>query len=239
MEIFNSAGKNLDKSDVLLLTKSIGSLVVSSSVAVDDMEDEQISIEVERLSGNLEITKGNMSLKDFILLTTFNGDAVTSDDDYETTAECEICENGAIHLDEKDVIKIRLTGLTPAATYVLNGIEAPDTSLQVLSLENKSMASDEKSKVFDVYDCDIVLLDSHPSIEEIAYTYINDVVVKYTLHELKVLSRSIDPVGYVRKNGTVKASFVGKLQLPLFGVKSIEIRKAQGKVINMVVRKES
>jgi hypothetical protein len=239
MEIFNSAGKALEKSEVLLLTKSISSLVVSSSVPVDTMDDEQISIEVERLSGNLEITKGNMSLKDFILLTTFNGDAVTSDEVYETTAECEICENGAIHLDEKDVIKIRLSGLNPAETYVLNGIEAPDTSLSVLSLENKSMASDEKSKVFDVYDCDIVLLDSHSSIEEIAYTYINDVVVKYTLHELKVLSRSIDPVGYVRKNGTVKASFVGKLQLPLFGVKSIEIRKTQGTIINMVVRKEA
>lgn len=239
MEIFSSAGKNLDKSDVLLLTKSIGSLVVSSTVAVDALVNEQISIEVERLSGNLEITKGNMSLKDFILLTTFNGDAVTSDDVYETTAECEICENGAIHLDEKDVIKIRLTGLDPAQTYVLNGIEAPDTSLAVLSLENKSMASDEKSKVFDVYDCDIVLLDAHASIEEIAYTYLNDVVVKYTLHELKVLSRSVDPVGYVRKNGTVKASFAGKLQLPLFGVKSIEVRKSQGAIINMVVRKEA
>lgn len=239
MEIFNSAGKNLEKSDVILLTKAISSLVVSTTVPVDALTDEQIAVEVERLSGNLEITKGNMSLKDFILLTTFNGDAVTSDDTFETTAECEICENGSIHLDEKDVIKIRLSGLKPTETYVLNGIEAPETSLQVLSLENKSMASDEKSKVFDVYDCDIVLLDAHQSIEEIAYTYLNDVVVKYTLHELKVLSRSIDPVGYVRKNGTVKASFAGKLQLPLFGVKSIEIRKTQGSIINMVVRKEA
>ena len=62
MEIFNSAGKNLEKSDVILLTKAISSLVVSTTVPVDELTDEQIAVEVERLSGNLEITKGNMSL---------------------------------------------------------------------------------------------------------------------------------------------------------------------------------
>ena len=206
MEIFNSTGLNLDKSPVLLITKSIGSLIVTSDVAIDDLLDEQISVEVEKSTGNLEITKGNMSLKDFILLTTFNGDAVTSDVNFKTTAECEICEGGAIHLDEKDVIKVRLTGLNPLNKYILNGIEAPQTSLAVLSLENKSMAADEKSKTFDVYDSDLCLLDSDDSIEEVAYTFLNDVVVKYTLHELKVLSRSVDPVAYVKNDGTLKSS---------------------------------
>jgi hypothetical protein len=239
MEIFNSSGKNVTKSEVLPITKAIGSILVSSSLSVDALTTEQIKVEVEKLSGNLEITKGFMSLKDFILLTTFNGDAVTSDETFETTAECEICEDGSIHLDEKDVIKIQLSGLKAAETYVLNVIEMPQTSNKVLALENKSMASDEKSKTFDVYDSDLVVIDNDSSIEELAYTFLNDVVVKYTLHELRVLSRSIDPVGYVKKDGTVKGLFAGKLQLPLFGVKSIEVRKTQGKIINLIVRKEA
>ena len=141
MEIFNSQGKNITKSGVILLTKSIGSVIFASSLDANALTTEQIKVEVERLTGNLEITKGFMSLKDFILLTTFNGDAITSEvDGYATTAVCEICQGGAIALGEKDVIKIEMIGLKTAETYVLNGIEEPDQSVHVLSFENKSMS---------------------------------------------------------------------------------------------------
>jgi hypothetical protein len=239
MEIFTSKDKNLVKSEILLQTKAIGALIISTDVDINDMDNEQIKIEVERLEGNLEITKGSMSLRDFILLTTFNGDAVTSDATYKTTAECEICEDGAIQLADKDVIKIQLTGLNPERTYVLNGIEMPQTSPKVLSFDNKSMAADEKNKTFDVYDADLCLLDNSNDIEECAYTFLNDVVVRYTMHELRVLSRSVDPVGYVKQDGTVISMFQEKLQLPLFGVKTIEIRKTQGTIVNLLIRKEA
>jgi hypothetical protein len=239
MELFNSQGQNVTKSPVLLVTKAIGALIVSTTLDVEALTTEQISIEVEKLTGNLQITKGFMSLADFIYLTTFNGDAVTADPTYKTTAECEICENGAIFLNEKDVIKIQLTGLKTAETYVLNGIEMPQTSEQTLSFENKSMASDEKNKVFDIYHCDLALLDNSNTIEEVSYTYFNDVVVRYTLHELRVLSRSVDPVAYVKQDGTVKSGFTAKLQLPLFGVRAIEIRKTQGSIVNLLTRLEA
>ncbi|MGL3000513.1 hypothetical protein [Flavobacterium sp. RSSB_23] len=239
MEIFNSSGKNITKSDVLLVTKPIGALIVSSSLEVDALTTESIEVFVERLSGNIQITEGVMALKDFILLTTFNGDAVSADATYKTTAECELSENGAIVLSEKDVIKIKLSGLKTAETYVINTIEMPQLSDKVLQFTNRSMNADERQKAFDVYDCDLALLDDSATIEEIAYTYLNDVVVRYTLHELRVLSRSVDPVGYVKNDGTVKSLFNGKLQLPLFGVKNIEIRKSQGSIINLLTRIEA
>lgn len=239
MEIFNSSGKNITKSDVLLVTKPIGALIVSSSLEVDALTTESIEVFVERLSGNIQITEGVMALKDFILLTTFNGDAVSADANYKTTAECELAENGAIVLSEKDVIKIKLSGLKTAETYVINTIEMPQLSDKVLQFTNRSMNADERQKAFDVYDCDLALLDDSATIEEIAYTYLNDVVVRYTLHELRVLSRSVDPVGYVKNDGTVKSLFNGKLQLPLFGVKNIEIRKSQGSIINLLTRIEA
>jgi len=239
MEIFNSTGKNISKSDTILVTKGIGSLLVSTTLEVDSLTTESIEAFIERASGNVPITEGVMSLKDFILLTTFNGDAVTSDESYKTTAECEICEDGSIHLQEKEVIKIKLTGLKSAESYILNTVEMPQSSEKVLQFSNRSMNADERQKAFDVYDCDLALLDNSNTIEEVAYTFLNDVVVRYTLHELRILSRSVDPVGYVKQDGTVKSAFASKLQLPLFGVKNIEIRKSQGAIINLLTRNEA
>jgi hypothetical protein len=239
MELFSSAGKNITKSDNLLITKSIGALIVSSSLDLESLTTEQIKVEVEKETGNLEITNGFMPLLDFILLTTFNGDAVTSDAQYKTTAECELCEDGSIELLGKDVIKIQLTGLKTAETYVLNGIEMPSTSNKVLDFESKSMASDDKDKNFEVFHCDLALIDNSNDIQEVSYTFINDNVVKYTMHELRVLSRSVDPVAYVRQDKTLLAGFTGKLQLPLFGVKSINVRKNQGNIINLLMRVEA
>lgn len=239
MELFNSAGLNVTKSPMLLVTKGIGALIVSASIQIEDFTTEQISFEIERKSGNKQVTNGTMSLADFIMLTTFNADAVTSDANYKVTAECEVAEDGAIWLDEKDVIKIQLTGLKTANTYVLNGIEMPQFTEKILQFENKSMSSDEKSKTFDIYDCDLALLDNSNDIEEVLYTFLNDVVVTYTMHELRVLSRSVDPVAYVKQDGTVKSAFTSKLQLPLFGVKSIQIRKTQGNIINLLTRIEA
>lgn len=239
MEIFNSSGKNTTKSDLLLVTKPIGAILVSSSVAVDDLTTESIEVFVERLEGNKQITEGVMALKDFILMTTFNGDAVTSDENFQTTAECELAEGGAISLNEKDVIKIKLTGLKASQTYQLNTVEMPQLSDKILQFSNRSMNADEKQKAFDVYDCDLAVIDNSNTIEEVSYTFLNDVVVRYTLHELRVLSRSVDPVAYVKNDGTVKSLFTDKLQLPLFGVKNIEIRKSQGTIINLLTRIEA
>lgn len=239
MEIFNSQGKAVTKSGVQVLNKAIGSVIIAMSLDVEALTTEQISIEVEKLTGNEEITKGFMALADFIYMTTFNGDAITSDVNYKTTAQCEICEDGSIELGEKDVIKIELIGLKTAETYVINGIEEPQTSSKTLSFENKSMGADDKSKTFDVAMCDIAILDNSDTILEVAYSFENGVVVKYTLHEIRVLSRSVDPLAYVRQDGTVKSGFASKIQLPLFGVNSIEVRKAQGSIVNLIVRREA
>ncbi|WP_300976891.1 hypothetical protein [Flavobacterium sp.] len=240
MEIFNSKGKNLTKSDVLLVTKPIGSLIVSSSLDFDALTNEQIEIFVERISGNVPVTNGLMFLKDFLLLTTFNGDALTSDAVYKLTAECEIAEDGAIALSEKDVIKIRLANLKGNETYVLNTIEMPQLSpKEPLRFDNRSMNADERQKSFDIYDCDLALLDDSETIEEVSYTFLNDVVVRYTMHELRVLSRGVDPVAYVKQDGTVKSTLLNKLQLPLFGVKAIEIRKTQSQIVNLITRIEA
>lgn len=237
MEIYNGTGKTT--TGTILLTKSISTILVASTLAFDELTSETIRVEVERANGsNFEITKGSMSLKDFILINTYGDDAITSDvaRGYDLVAVCEICNEGSIHLFEKDVIKITLNGLVATETYVLNGIEEPQTSTEIYSFEHKSMSSEDTNKDFNVSGYDICILDKSNSIEEINYTFSNGQVVKYSLFELECMSKAIDPVAYVKKDGTIRSSFTDKIQLPLYAVENLNIRKSQGTVINIILR---
>lgn len=237
MEIYNGTGNVT--TGMILLTKSISSLIIGSSKAFSALTTETIRVEVERANGsNFEITKGTMFLRDFILATTYGEDAITSDSvrNYATVAVCEICKDGSIHLFEKDVIKVELKGLETTATYVVNGIEEPVTSTEIFSFEHKSMSAEDTNKDFNVAGYDILVLDKHSSIEEINYTFDNGQVVKYTQFELEAMSKAIDPVAYTKLDGKVDGSFTDKLQLPLVAIVNLNIRKSQGTVINLTLR---
>ena len=238
MEIYNATGKTT--SGTILLTKGISSFVVATSVDFEQLVTETIRIEIERANGsNFEITKGTMALSDFILATTYGEDAVTSNADYETIAVCEIIAHGAIHLFEKDVIKVTLGGLVSTEKYVLNGIEEPETGTDVYSFERKSMAPDDTNKDFNVAGFDILILDKSADIEEINYTFENGRTVKYTLFELEAMSASIDPVAHVKSNFTVTSKFNRKIQLPLYAVNNINIRKKSGvAVVSLILRNQ-
>lgn len=240
MEIYKGTGKTT--TGTILLTKGISAFVVGSTVAFEALTTETIRVEIERANGsNFEITKGTMSLADFILATTYGEDAITSNSvrGYKTIAVCEISAHGAVHLFEKDVIKVTLAGLKSAETYVLNGIEEPETGTEVYSFERKSMAPDDTNKDFIVSGFDILVLDKSADIEEVNYTFENGRTVKYTMFELEALSSSVDPVAYVQDNGQVTASYSKKIQLPLLAVDNINIRKVQGtEVVNLILRNQ-
>lgn len=237
MEIYNATGAV--GTGTILLTKSISTIIIATNLEFAELINETIRVEVERANGsNFEITKGSMLLTDFILANTYGEDAIVSDSvrGYKTIAVCEICNDGSIHLYEKDVIKIELKSLDATKTYVLNCLEEPQTSTQVYSFEHKSMAAEDTNKDFNVSGYDICVLDKSNTIEEINYTFDNGQVVKYTLFELEAMSKSIDPIALVKTNGTVASAYTGKIQLPLLAVSSLNIRKSQGTVLNLTLR---
>lgn len=237
-KIFDSTGSNITKSGSILVTKGFRALLIRTSLEYDALTTEQIKVEIERANGsNHEITKGFKSLKDFLLATTYMGDALTSDDTHSTIAECEICEGGSIELQDKDVIKFEMQNLKSAASYVVNTLEDDEFSEHILEFEDKAMSSEDTNKSFQVGGNDLLVMTKSNTIEEVAYTFENGNVVKYTLDELVCLSRSVDPVAYVMANGVVKSCFPERVQLPLEGVETIEIRKSQGTVINLFLRK--
>ncbi|WP_281638421.1 hypothetical protein [Flavobacterium marginilacus] len=242
MEIFKQvAGADNPTEVKLQVSKSIGTLLIACSADYEILQDETIQVEIERANGsNFEITKGAVSLQRFMLATTYGDDAIVSDDNYQTIALCEICREGSIHLFEKDVLKVNLKNLKPTVSYEIRGIEEPTTSLEVYSYESKSMASDDTNKDFNVEGYDIAVLDINSDITEISYTVAlsggSSKIIKYDLFELRSMSRSIDPVAYVKKNGTLKSSFQNFVQLPLIAVSNLNIRKTQGSVVNLLLR---
>lgn len=238
MEIYRGTGKTT--TGTILLTKGISAFVIGATVPFEDLTTETIRVEIERANGsNFEITKGTMSLPDFILATTYGDDAITSSTGYATIAVCEIIAQGAIHLFEKDVIKVTLSGLDSTKTYVLNGIEEPETGTEVYSFERKSMAPDDTNKDFNVSGFDILVLDKSSDIEEINYTFENGRTVKYTMFELEAMSSAIDPVAYVKANGNVSSKFSKKIQLPLLAVNNVNIRKVAGvEVVSLILRNQ-
>lgn len=242
MEIIKLAGNVANPTEQKFqISKSIGGFLMAFNTSFNNLSNVTIQAEIERANGsNFEITKGAISLQRFILATTYGEDAIVSSPEYDVIANCEISDGGSIHLFEKDVLKLVLKGLDPLVDFRIHGIEEPVSSLQVFSYESKSMGSDDTNKDFNTEGYDVLILDKHQSISEISYSVAlsdgSSKIIKHDLFELECIYKSTDPVAHVWKNGNVKTGFDGFLQLPLNAISNVNIRKAQGSVINLLLR---
>lgn len=224
------------KSPELTVTKSIGSVIVCFSGLLEELLNEKVSIYLERANGSNVILVNKVNLKDFILSSTYGGESIQSDANFGTIAVCEIALEGGIFIAEKESIKIQLDDLRAPNTYEIYGVEHPVTTNDLFHFEQKSVASEEVNKKIDVKGFDLAIMTMDDSISDVSYTFENGQVVKFLPFELRALSVDIDPIQYIKNDGTVKQVLDGRLSLPLVHVDFIEINKAQGKIINFVVR---
>lgn len=224
------------KSQDISLTKSIASLIICASVKVEDLLNEKISLYIERANGNNVILANKVSLKDFILSSTYGGEAVQSDEVHACIALCELGYEGGIFLAEKETIKILFEDLRAAQTYVVYGVEDALTTNSMYVFEQKSVAIEEVNKKIDVKGFDLAIMTVSETVSDISYQFANGQVVKYLPFELKILSSDIDPIQSVNQDGTVDQRLSNRLAIPLFHVDFIEINKAQGEIVNFLVR---
>lgn len=237
MLIYNATGAT--GSGVLFLSKGVGSLLICTDLLLTALANEKINVEIERANGaNQEITKGPIPLKDFILGTTFGEDAVTYDAvTSRYTAVCEIgTDDNAIYLAEGEKIKIELTGLDSTKYYAIYGMEEPTQGYGVVSFDRKSMGADDTTKDFDVQNYDLLVMEDHADITEVNFTFVNGVVTKHLPLELRATSRAIDNIAVLKSDGSTVQNVTGRYRLPLVGVSSIQVRKSQGTVINLLMR---
>lgn len=226
----------VSKSPELNVTKSIGSLIVATSLQLSELSTEKVSIYIERANGSNVILANKILLKDFILASTYGSEAVQSDSDYNCIALCEIANEGSIFLQEKESIKITLEDLISAEQYDLYGVEEPENTNQLYFFEQKTVGSEEFNKKVDVSGNDLAIMTKDSTIDDISYHFVNGQVVKYLPFELQTLSRDIDPIQAITPTATVLQSLSDRLCLPLVAVHAIELNKSQGQIINFLVR---
>jgi len=235
MKIISITGRT--KIEDIQVTKSIGGLIIALSVGILDLLNEKISIFIERANGNNFILANKILLKDFISLSSYGVEALQSDANYPLIAICEIAKDGGIFLAEGEKIKISFDDLRSTITYDLFGVEEPVPTNSLFVFEQKTIASEEFNKKIDVRGFDLASMTESPTIEDITYAFSeNGGVVKYLPFELQTMSRDLDPVQAILFGGTVLQSHSNRLMLPLFDVDSIEVNKAQGSIINFVMR---
>ncbi len=238
MEILNVTNTASAKAQV---EKSIGSIVLMSTREFANFDTEKIRLFVERNgNNNIEITKGAVSLKKFVLCATYGDDAIGSmtigNDVFKTCAVIELCEHGGIALRSNDKIKIELSDLSTSEKYLIDGIEEPVESSEIYTYEEKILATDNKVIDVNVKSFDTIVLDDLAEVSEIQYHYDNGQTCNYTSRELRALAQDVDPISHVKSNGTVVGSFTGVLQLPLKGVDKITVKKTANVVVNILMR---
>lgn len=224
---------------VIEVNKGLGALTIECEPKIVDLTTEKINIQVQRANGeNQEITNGTIPLREFLIIGTIGDNAIGSTAVCETQATVDLCEAilSAIHLYEKDILRISLSGLNNTKIYKVFGHEAPLTTDDVFTYERKSMNSEHENMDFAVGTHDACIITNKASITEINLRFDNGNVVKTSPEELIMLSEAADPVAQVQQDGTVLSSFADYIQLPLKGIVNINIRKEQGDIVSLVFR---
>lgn len=241
MNILDTQGVDNKSAEI---QKGIESIVLYTDKDLYSIENELISVQVERNGGsNIEITQGFVSLKRFLLASTFGDDAIGSfpasfPEPFKTVAVIELTDGGALVMGANDKLKIALKSLDSNARYVIDGIESPLSSDDVYLYEEKSIPDEQTNYDVNVNNFDIAVMDDDANITEINFTHDNGVVTKHSMRELRAVTQDIDPVAYVMNTGRVIPSFVGYLQFPLKGIVSVNVRKNSGSVVKFFMRKD-
>lgn len=238
MIAIDTAGANATTKRVEI-SKPVGSLIFTMSKDFDALVNERIEITLQRDGNNKRITQGSIPLKEYLLIGTMAGDAIGAlSEAYPTQCVVELVEHelSAIHMREKDLLIITLTGLTGNANYRIDAIEAPLTTDQILTYERLNMSSEHENQDFDIHAYDLLVLQDDSSINEINLTFDNGHIVTTTPYELRALGKQSDPLQRVKWDGSVTGSPVGYLQIPIKTIHTINIRKTAGAIVSLFMR---
>jgi len=241
MELYKETGKL--KSGEIRIARPIGALLIKTDRPLGEMANETITVYVERANGSNEQIATNQNLKRFILASVFGNSAIETS--AGVSALCEICENGAIQLEENEGIKISLNGLSSTHEYQVNGIEYPQLSDEIVRFDTKKVLSEEASRKFNVQGYESVVIEGITAIDEAHVTYENGQTVKYNREELVAISFDVDPligVGSIHQEGIETGMLVTAVAdtviFPLVGVTDIDIYKGTG-AVTLTLKDES
>lgn len=238
MELFDSTGRGITKSGVLIVTKAFEGLLFTGNLLFSALTTEKVKITIQRHGRNEEVTNGWLLLKDFFLLSAYGDSAIQYDKDGNLSVMCDLTSNGNVPLLDGEEVRIELEGLKTTNDWKLDTSETFVSNTKLFDYEQKIVNADQKQGIFNTDEAHLMVIDAHSSIEEIRFTHFNGAQTTHSLRELQAIARSIDPVAEVKSDGTVGNGFTGRLQFPVSGINIVEINKTPGTAINAFFRRE-
>jgi len=224
MEIFNKTGVITTGS--IRVIRPVESLSIHSTKSFSDLSEEKINVYIESNSGNNTFIIPNLPLKSVVLASTFGESAINSQNGFNAVIELGL--EGAVYLDDGETMKVELTGLDSEATYIIDAIEAPEISTEIVDFEEKTILSEQTLRTIDVSDAAIMVLAGFDTITNATFKFINGKSVKYSSRELKTQSFDIDPLLGIVGTGVTK-TVLGReddfLVFPVDVVDSIDFEK--------------
>lgn len=236
MKIYDATG--VKDTPQIKVTKSVNAIIIATDKQPSELRDETISIFIEKVNQpNFQIATA-VPLIDFLMLTNYGSDAIQSDRDFQTVALCELAEDGALTLNEGETLQIKLSGLNEANKYVMYATEDANTVQHTHFIERKTIAQEDTVKTINVENCDLCVIDLDPSVSELTFRYANGNTTRFTPFELKCISRDVDPVFSINREGAVSQGLDQKTSIPLIGVNEIEVVKTPGAMVTVSTRSE-
>ena len=227
--------ENQTKQNAVRVTKSIGALLVASSLPIESLTNETITLWVETNQGNnIDICKST-NLQHFILASVF-GDTTINGKSGGISAVCEIANMGNIGLEENESIKFNLENLKSTATYTFNGIQYPVDTESLITFDRKTILQGETEKEYQLQQYTEMVISNTDALQEIEFVYNNGASVKYDKRELEAMSYEMDNEICIKQDGTIQRDVPNTLVLDVTHMVSMEILKTTEKDINITFR---
>lgn len=223
------------KTNEIRCTKSISALLICHSETIDSLSNQLITLWIERVNRSNVYLATNVRLKDFIALTNFGVESIQSNASFGTIAICELSSNGNVKLNEGEVLKFKLDGLTPAHTVTVYGIEEPLSNHDFHTFDRKTVASEDLQRKISVENTELSIFKTI-GVNEIAVEYGNGTSIRYSPFELMVISRDVDTVFAIDDTGVIVQGLPDTIILPTIGVASLEFQKNAGTLIEVTSR---
>jgi len=237
--ILDTTGKNMANPPMQTVRKGFESLMITTSVPFTTLNQQSISIQLQRKSGNIDLFQGGkIAIKDLIRLSTNGQGAISYDADGNLLVLIDLTPMGNIPLQQNEEVQINIFNLGATEKWIFNTIEAPFDAVELYQFKRHIMAQTTTKDDFDVSFADTILFQKSGDVTDVRLTYANPQFKQsvLTLPELEATVLQSDPICELRPDGTVKSNFQDCIIYGLEGVTYIEVNKGTASTYTLFTR---
>jgi hypothetical protein len=238
-------GTNVTTTGDVQVTKGIASLKIATTKQLSELDNETISVWVEKSKGNNKDLLVNVNLRAFMCMSSFGAAAIyahtTGGTSYVTVAVCELTNLGAIALEDNESIKFRIDNIDNTAgpyTWLVTGFEEPMDNSRLYKYDTKTISADDTTRIVQVGTADLLHLSSYTTLTGLVFTFDNDQQCRYDVDDLRAIQMDTDPVMQITSAGAIVPYSTEFIIVPLVAVRSIEFIKPSGTRVDIVLRSE-